>query len=84
MKAFNINITHGDILINLGIVPINDHFEIVFGGNLLGVIRKQGTDWILMKTDEIAAELAGSDPTGIVLGAAEVNLIAGEIENHLR
>lgn len=84
MKAFHIDINHGDIMINLVIVPKNEHFEIVHGGGLLGAIKKEGTDWILMKTSDIAVDQPGSNLTDIVLGAAEVNLIAGEIENHLK
>ncbi|TCD26550.1 hypothetical protein EZ456_13250 [Pedobacter psychrodurus] len=91
MTAFNIDISHGGDAITLTIIPKDDYFKIAYAEGILGAIKKEGADWILMEPDEIApGELAPFEnkltPEGkrIVLGAAEVNQIAGEIENHLK
>ncbi|SFA60105.1 hypothetical protein SAMN04488511_12516 [Pedobacter suwonensis] len=90
MNAFNIEINHNDQALTLTIIPQHDHFRIVYLEEILGILKKQGSDWILMKADEIDAEtlvtknkLTGSGHH-ISLGVAEINQISGAIENHLQ
>jgi hypothetical protein len=91
MTAFNIEIEHNDQRITLAIIPKDDYFKIIYFGGILGAIRKQGSDWILLEAAEIEHEELlpfdyklneGSDH--ISLGVAEVNQISGAIENHLK
>ena len=91
MKVFNIYIEHNDQQITLTIIPKDDYFKIMYSGGILGAIRKQGSDWILLEADEIEpGEPAPfdykqtADGHHITLGVAEVNLISGAIENHLK
>lgn len=90
MTAFNIEIEHDDQTISLTIIPKDDYFKIVYFGGILGAIRKQGSDWTLLKAEEIEpGELAPfdykltEDGHHISLGVAEINQISGAIENHL-
>lgn len=91
MTAFNIDITHGEDAITLNIIPKDDYFKIAYAEGILGAIKKIGSDWIIMEPDEIeAGEMAHfahkltSVGNSIHLGAAEINQIAGQIENHLK
>jgi len=90
MEAFEIDINHGETIVRLTILQENDCFKIISGGRLLGAIKQEGIDWFLVEPDESSAEQRSSDAgksleiDQIILGAAEVNQIAGEIENHLR
>lgn len=91
MTAFNIDIIHGEKSITLTIIPKEDFFKIAYAEGVLGAIKQEGTDWLLMDPEDIEpGELAPFEnkltPEGerIVLGAAEINQIAGEIENHLK
>ncbi|SER97051.1 hypothetical protein [Pedobacter rhizosphaerae] len=90
MEAFNIEIMHGGEAINLTIIPKEDYFKIAFAEGILGAIKKEGADWFLMEPENIEpGEVSACDklsPEGkhIVLGAAEINQIAGEIENQLK
>ncbi|MDQ0638677.1 hypothetical protein QF042_002242 [Pedobacter sp. W3I1] len=91
MTAFNIEIDHNDQAITLTIVPKDDYFKIVYLGGILGAIRKQESDWILLKAEEIELEeLAPFDykltenSHHLSLGVAEINQISGAIENHLQ
>lgn len=89
MTAFNIDIIHGEKSITLTIIPKEDYFKIAYAEGILGAIKKKGADWFLMEQKDIEpGELAPFEnkltPEGehIVLGVAEINQIAGEIENH--
>ena len=90
MVPFNIQIDHGDDKITLTIIPKEDYYTIVYFGGILGAIRKMGPDWILLQQEEIdpgALEhfdhKQNFEVTRLSLGIHEINLIAGEIENHL-
>ncbi|WP_156131369.1 hypothetical protein [Pedobacter kyungheensis] len=72
-------------------MPKDDYFIISHGENIIGATRQEGSDWILMQRDEIEEwRLVGCDnhpaqnSKPIILGAAEINQIAGEIENHMK
>jgi hypothetical protein len=91
MTAFNIDIELDDQQITLTIIPKDDYFKIVYSGGILGAIRKQESDWILLEAEEIEpGELKPldykqtEDRHQITLGVAEVNQISGAIENHLK
>ncbi|MBE5318590.1 hypothetical protein IM793_05445 [Pedobacter sp. MR2016-19] len=89
MTAFNIEIEHNDQAITLTITPKADYFKIVYLGDLLGAIKKQESDWILLKAEEIEpGELVPSKLTEkghhLSLAVAEINQISGAIENHLK
>jgi hypothetical protein len=91
MTAFNIEIIHGGEAITLTIIPKGDYFKIAYAEGILGAIKKEGADWFLMEPEDIEpGGLAPFEnkltPEGkrIMLGAAEINQIAGEIENHLK
>jgi hypothetical protein len=91
MTAFNIDIEHDDQQITLTIIPKDDYFKIVYSEGILGAIRKQESDWILLEAEEIEpGELEPLDYKRtenrhqITLGVAEVNQISGAIENHLK
>ncbi len=90
MTAFNIVINHNDQALTLTIIPKDDYFHIVYLEEILGVIRKQESDWILLKAEEIDSEgLAVDDKLAgnghhLSLGVAEINQISGAIENHLQ
>jgi hypothetical protein len=89
MKAFNIEIDHNDQAITLTIIPKADYFKIFYLGGMLGAIKKQESDWILLKAEEIDPEERVPDYTltgnsHLSLGVAEINQISGEIENHLQ
>jgi len=89
MTAFNIEIEHNDQAITLTITPKADYFKIVYLGDLLGAIKKQESDWILLRAEEIEpGELVPSKLTEkghhLSLGVAEINQISGAIENHLK
>jgi len=91
MTAFNIDIPHGKEAITLTIIPKADYFKIAYAEGIIGAIKNEGADWFLMEPGEIEpGELAPFEskltPEGerIVLGAAEINQIAGQIENHLK
>ncbi|WP_412468087.1 hypothetical protein [Pedobacter sp. KLB.chiD] len=90
MTAFNIEINHSDLAITLTVIPKDDYFKIVYSGEILGILKKQESDWILLKAEEIDPEILAADyklaennhhPT---LGVAEINQISGAIENHLK
>jgi hypothetical protein len=90
MVPFNIQIDHGDEKITLTIIPKEDYYIIVYFGSILGAIRKMGLDWILLQQDEIDPGMLeyfdhkqNFEGTRLSLGIHEINLIAGEIENHL-
>ena len=90
MTSFNIQIDHGDKKITLTIIQEEDYYMILYSGSILGAIRKTGSDWILLQREQIIPgelpyfdhELIPTDPQ-LSLGIHEINLIAGEIENHL-
>ena len=85
MTAFNIEIEHNDQAITLTITPKADYFKIVYLGDLLGAIKKQESDWILLKAEEIEPEeLVPEKGHHLSLGVAEINQISGAIENHLK
>lgn len=52
MTAFNIEIDHNDQALTLTIIPKADYFKIVYLGSVLGAIKKQESDWILLKAEE--------------------------------
>ena len=90
MVPFNIQIDHGDDKITLTIIPEEDYYIIVYFGGILGAIRKMGLDWILLQQEEIDPGMLAyfdhklnSEVAKVSLGIHEINLIAGEIENHL-
>lgn len=90
MAPFNIQIDHGDDKITLTIIPKKDYYIIVYCGGILGAIRKMGLDWILLQLEDIDPGMLeyfdyklNSEATQVSLGIHEINLIAGEIENHL-
>lgn len=89
MTAFNIEIEHNDQAIILTITPKADYFKIVYLGDLLGAIKKQESDWILLKAEEIEPEelmpfKLTEKGHNLSLGVAEINQISGAIENHLK
>ncbi|MGM9478100.1 hypothetical protein ACS5PU_16865 [Pedobacter sp. GSP4] len=91
MTAFDIRISHNGEPTILSIIPKDDYFIITHHGQIIGATRREGLDWILMERTEIEEwQLAAYEQHAIgnskhlVLGAAEINLIAGEIENHLK
>ncbi|WP_431292016.1 hypothetical protein [Pedobacter sp. P26] len=86
MTAFNIEIDHNDQVITLTIIPKADYFKIVYSGGILGAIKKQESDWILLKAEEIDPGERAHALTGnshLSLGVAEINQISGAIENYL-
>jgi hypothetical protein len=91
MTAFNIQIAHHESIITLTIIPKDNYFKIIYAEGILGAIKKEGSDWTLIQPEDIdPGELAEFEhklaPEGkrINLGVAEINQIAGEIENHLK
>jgi len=89
MTAFNIEIDHNDQAIILTVIPKADYFKIVYLGGILGAIKKQESDWILLKAEEIDPEGRALDYTltrnnHLSLGVAEINQISGAIENQLQ
>jgi len=89
MTAFNIEIDHLDQVIKLTIIPKDDYFKIVYLGETLGAIRKQESDWILLKAeeidpDELDVDYKLADGHHVFLGVAELNQVSGAIENHLK
>ncbi|RDC56149.1 hypothetical protein DU508_11050 [Pedobacter chinensis] len=90
MTSFNVHIDHNGDNLTLTIIPKEDYFKIVYFGGILGALRKQGTDWILMEESEIdPGELAPFDykltPDGvhISLDSHEINQISEQIEHYL-
>ncbi len=82
---------HGEQLIELTIIPRADYFIIAAKQGVIGGIKKIGMDWILMPPEQMLEEEIYSighrvypQEHRIVLGAAALNQIAGEIENHLK
>ncbi|TCD00721.1 hypothetical protein EZ449_19665 [Pedobacter frigidisoli] len=89
MTAFNIRFEHAGNTVTLTIIPKDDYYLIVYFGGILGAIRNRDTDWVILKKEDINhGELSYYDhttesaATKITLGTAEINQIAGEIENH--
>lgn len=86
MNTFNIDMPHNGEIVTLSIIPKDDYFKITYAGRMLGATKKEGSDWILMQQDEL--NLTGNklnpQSNDMILGAAEINQIAGEIENHLK
>lgn len=90
MTAFNIEINHNDQALTLTIIPKDDYFKIVYLGETLGALKKQESDWILLKAEEIDPEELATDHKltenshHLSLGVAEINQISGALENHLQ
>ncbi|TCD11004.1 hypothetical protein EZ449_05755 [Pedobacter frigidisoli] len=89
MTAFNIKFEHEGKKVTLTIIPKDDYYLIVYFGGILGAIRNRDTDWMLLKKEEINNgalsyydHSSESSAIKITLGTAEINQIAGEIENH--
>lgn len=63
MTALDTEINQNDQAITLTIIPKDDYFQIIYLEETLGAIRKQESDWILMKAEEIDPEELAADYT---------------------
>lgn len=92
-SPFNIKIDHKGKELTLTIIPEEDYFKIVYFGGIIGAIRKTGSEWELMETEEIEPgdlpwyeykQSYTEEEPELRLSLPEINRIAGAIENEIQ
>lgn len=54
-EAFNIRVGYGKKEVTLTILKEKDYYKVIYFGGIMGAVRHDRNEWVLMKTTEIPA-----------------------------